>query len=334
MTTSPDTAIASSGSLYAARPDIHVPAGFERNCAMGDTITLLSQPWAFLIVREAFFGARRFSDFVSRLGIPRATLSASLSSLIDDRLLETRSHSQGSAWKTYRLSQRGGELFPIYLGFVSFGDTWLTDGVPPLALYHASCRSWFSPRIVWAETGGAVDPRQIDVKLEDNYWRPRSAQEPRRRRIVKADGQMGMRACSMERLLSIVGDRWTFLILREMFHGNRSFQEFLDNLQIASNILSQRLQSLVDGGMIERPAAVGRSGYRLTAKGIDIYGPMILMKHWGDRWLMPQARPTMDFIDRASTQKRTPTVVCSCCGHTPEPLQTGYRGRDAGVFSI
>ena len=74
--------------------------------------------------------------------------------------------------------------------------------------------------------------------------------------------------------------------------------------------------------------------YLLTEKGIDIYGPMILMKDWGDRWLMPGAKPTMRFIDRLSGEERTATVVCSCCGKPPEPLQTGYRGREAGSFSI
>lgn len=321
-------------SAPSVRADKRVPAGFERNCAMGDTITLLSRPWAFLIIRETFFGARRYSDFVQRLGIPRATLTSTLNGLIAENILKAESRAGGSTWKTYRLSRRGRELFPVYLGFMSFGDTWLADGLPPLALYHKTCRSWFSPRIVWAETGAAVDPRQMAVRLEADYWRPLSEHEPRRRRVVRTHGQMGSRACSMERLLSIVGDRWTFLILREMFHGNRTFQDFLENLQIASNILAQRLQLLVDGGLIARSRNPDQQGYRLTAKGFDVYGPMILMKHWGDRWLMPDAKPTMHFVDREDGEVRTATVACSCCAAPPAPHETGYQGREAGEFVV
>ncbi|MFN0262337.1 winged helix-turn-helix transcriptional regulator [Tepidamorphus sp. 3E244] len=324
-------AIMTPDTAAGERPDRHVPSGCERNCAMGDTITLLSQPWAFLIVREIFFGARRFSDFVRTLEIPRATLSTSLTKLVEDGLIETESHAEGSSWKTYALSESGRELFPIYLGFMRFGDDWLAQGVPPLALFHHDCRSWFSPRIVWAETGERVDPRHMAVRLEANYWRAKSRQEPRRRRIVKAQGHMGVRACSMERLLSIVGDRWTFLILREMFHGNHTFQDFLENLQIASNILAQRLQFLTEAGMVARPAG-GGAGYAVTAMGLEIYGPMILMKTWGDRWLMPGARPTMHFLDKADGTPRTPEVVCSACGQPPLPARTGYREGEAGTF--
>ena len=141
------------------RADRAVPAGFERNCTMGDTITLLTRPWAFLILREAFFGARRFSQFVHRLAIPRATLAATLAALVDEGLLVAESRGEDTTWKNYRLSDKSRDLFPVFLGFMWFGDKWLGDTLPPLALFHKACGSWFSPRIVWAETGEAVDPR-------------------------------------------------------------------------------------------------------------------------------------------------------------------------------
>jgi hypothetical protein len=60
-----------------------------------------------------------------------------------------------------------------------------------------------------------------------------------------------------------------------------------------------------------------------------MYGPMILLKSWGDRWLRPKARPTMHFVDRASRALRHPKVVCSCCRRETPAHEvryiTGYR---------
>ncbi|MCB1471613.1 MAG: helix-turn-helix transcriptional regulator [Rhodobiaceae bacterium] len=307
------------------RADRAVPAGFERNCTMGDTITLLTRPWAFLILREAFFGARRYSQFVRRLAIPRATLAATLAALVDEGLLVAESRGEDTTWKNYRLTGKSRDLFPVFLGFMWFGDKWLGDGLPPLALFHKACGSWFSPRIVWAETGEAVDPRPVAVKLAADYWRRQPASEPRRRRVRTAGERAGGRPCSVERLLSIVGDRWTFLILREFFHGNTQFQDFLDNLPISSSILSGRLGYLVSVGFIERGDESARSGYALTRKGLDIYGPMILMKHWGDAWLRDGKRPAMQFVDARSRDERTAVLVCSSCGEAPDPRDVAYR---------
>ena len=117
----------------------------------------------------------------------------------------------------------------------------------------------------------------------------------------------------------------SFFILREFFHGNTQFQDFLDNLPISSSILSGRLGYLVSVGFIERGDESARSGYALTRKGLDIYGPMILMKHWGDAWLRDGKRPAMQFVDARSRDERTAVLVCSSCGEAPDPRDVAYR---------
>lgn len=291
-----------------------VPRGMERNCSIGDSISILSDTWVFLVIREAFFGAKRFTEFSERLGIPRATLAATLRRLVDTGILHARNLADAKSWKYYDLSRSGLDLYPVFQGLLWFGDKWLQPAPPPLALFHLSCGSWFSPCIVWSETGTAVDPCDVGVVLADDYWREPASVEERHRRVTRnAINPVGRRPCSVERALSIVGDRWTFLILREFFHGNNRFDGFMRNLPIASNILSDRLQRLRKAQMIERGSAEASAAYRLTQKGRDMYGPMILLKSWGDRWLRPMARPTMDFADRASGALRHPKVICSCC---------------------
>jgi len=291
------------------RPDKAVPSGRERDCAMADTIAILGDTWTFLVAREAFFSARRFTDFHDRLAIPRATLTATLEKLLVAGIFELRELGAARRWKGYFLTERGLDLYPVFISLLAFGDRWLQPGCPPLALFHLDCRSWFSARIVWAETGQPVDARQVTIAVGPDYWRPASATPARQRRPWR-DGQVvGRRPCSVERTLSIIGDRWTFLILREFVHGNTRFDEIHQNLGIATNILSGRLKNLVAGGLLERSA----TAYVLTTRGWDLFAPLTLMKAWADRWLRAGRRPTQWFCGPAG-ERLEPRVACSSCG--------------------
>jgi len=95
--------------------------------------------------------------------------------------------------------------------------------------------------------------------------------------------------CSIQRTLEIVGERWTLLVLREAFYGRRRFDDFQQALGCARNILSNRLATLVDHGLLRRqpyrePGQRPRYEYRLTEKGIDLSPVLIALMRWGDRW--------------------------------------------------
>jgi DNA-binding HxlR family transcriptional regulator len=279
---------------------------------MADALAVFGDTWTFLVAREAFFSAKRFTEFSERLAIPRATLASTLDKLVEARIFETRDLGTANRWKGYVLTDRGLDLYPVFISLLAFGDRWLQPGCPPLALFHLSCWSWFSPRTVWAETGEAVDARRVAFEIDPDYWRPASAGAARTRRPWR-DGQVvGRRPCSVERTLSIVGDRWSFLILREFFHGNTRFDEIHQNLGIATNILSGRLKNLVAGGLLERGGPGG--AYGLTAEGWDLFGPLALMKSWADRWMRQGRAPTMRFRDLRTGRSLNPAVVCSACG--------------------
>ncbi|QEL22889.1 helix-turn-helix transcriptional regulator [Bosea sp. F3-2] len=279
----------------ASRPDKFAPAGRERDSEISDTLQILTDPWRFLILREAFFGAERFNEFAVRLQIPRATLTKSLNSLVEGGLLDTRLLSEGpGSWKRYILTESGRDLFPVLLGLMWYGDKWLWEGVPPLALFHVPTRTWFSPQFVWDHDGSDLNPRAVRFEVDVDYWRPRE-EIPRSYRTDRDGQSRGKRPCSMERTLALVGDRWTFMIFQEFFHGNKRFDEFQRNLNIATNVLSSRLDNLVVHGFLEKRADEN-GAYRLTPKGRDIYNPMVLLKTWGDNWLRRDRRPTSRFV--------------------------------------
>jgi DNA-binding HxlR family transcriptional regulator len=94
--------------------------------------------------------------------------------------------------------------------------------------------------------------------------------------------------CSIARALEIVGERWTLLIIRDAFLGLRRFDQFQESLGIARNVLTDRLNRLVEEGILtrvrysERPE---RYEYRLTSKGRDLAVTLAGLRQWGDKYL-------------------------------------------------
>ena len=128
--------------------------------------------------------------------------------------------------------------------------------------------------------------------------------------------------CSVQRALSIVGDRWSILVLREAFNGVRRFDELQRNLGIARNILAARLQTLVGAGILERrryQERPERFEYRLTKKGADLWPVMIALMQWGDQY-MADSGPPVQIVHKACGHTIEPTMACPDCG---EPL-TAY----------
>lgn len=119
----------------------------------------------------------------------------------------------------------------------------------------------------------------------------------------------------MEAALNEVGDRWTFLILRETFFGVRRFVDFQRNLGVARNLLSARLAQLVDHGVLERrlyQTRPERHEYRLTEKGSDLYGVTVAMMRWGDSWLMD--RPPLRLSHSTDDGDLEQVLRCTTCG--------------------
>jgi DNA-binding HxlR family transcriptional regulator len=94
--------------------------------------------------------------------------------------------------------------------------------------------------------------------------------------------------CSIARTLELVGERWTLLIVRDALLGVRRFDDFQESLGVARNVLADRLNRLVDEGILERKKYSERPPrfeYRLTEKGRDLAVPVLALMQWGDRHL-------------------------------------------------
>src|SRR6267378_30350 len=108
--------------------------------------------------------------------------------------------------------------------------------------------------------------------------------------------------CSIARALEVVGERWTLLIVRDAFLGLRRFEQFQESLGIARNVLTDRLNRLVDEEILERvPYSERRYEYRLTKKGRDLNIALAGLRQWGDKYISEQP-PTV--LRRKSDKKR------------------------------
>ena len=93
--------------------------------------------------------------------------------------------------------------------------------------------------------------------------------------------------CGLPQALEVMGERWSFMILRASFNGVHHFEEFLSELGIARNILSNRLAKLVDHGILKRepcPEDRRKIEYRLTDKGLDLLPAMLALRQWGQKY--------------------------------------------------
>jgi DNA-binding HxlR family transcriptional regulator len=128
--------------------------------------------------------------------------------------------------------------------------------------------------------------------------------------------EVGETHCSVARTLSVIGDPWTLLILRDVFLGIRRFDDFQSRLNVTRHLLSDRLKKLVQAGILrrepyqERPV---RYEYRLTEKGHELFPVLMALVQWGDRWMSGNEAPPLTLTHRPCGHVMTPIMVCPHC---------------------
>ncbi len=150
--------------------------------------------------------------------------------------------------------------------------------------------------------------------------------------MARAD--LARQTCTIARAVSLVGDEWTFMILREMFLGGRRFDDFQRQTGASAALLSQRLKKLEAEGVIRKEAYSERPvrfEYRMTAMGRELWPAVITLKQWGDKWLGDGPAP-VEIVHKSCGHVTEPQMTCSECGepmaahdaepHLSEPFDT------------
>ncbi|HEV3035607.1 MAG TPA: helix-turn-helix domain-containing protein [Solirubrobacteraceae bacterium] len=133
--------------------------------------------------------------------------------------------------------------------------------------------------------------------------------------------------CSIAAALGVLGERWTMLVMREILLGRRRFAEIRDELAVAPNILSDRLDTLVAQGLLRR-RRYGKHPdaheYLPTRKGVDMNPVLVALMQWGDRYAAPSGPPRV-YVHTACGHDARPELRCGQCSEELNPWELKVR---------
>jgi DNA-binding HxlR family transcriptional regulator len=128
--------------------------------------------------------------------------------------------------------------------------------------------------------------------------------------------------CPVARTLSVIGDRWTILILRDAMRGASRFDDFHGRLKCSRAIVSDRLSGLVERGVLVREqyeAHPPRFDYRLTEMGRSLAPVLMTMSQWAETWMPLPGVPRIERIHLTCGHAFQPALHCSECGEKIGP---------------
>jgi DNA-binding HxlR family transcriptional regulator len=134
------------------------------NCSIARTLGVVGEKWTLLILREAFYGVRRFDDFHTALGCARNLLASRLKTLVVHGLLERVGYTdeRGRGRHEYKLTDKGRDLFPVVVALMQWGDRWTADEAgPAVQMFHRECGAPVTAELTCGAGHSALGARDI-----------------------------------------------------------------------------------------------------------------------------------------------------------------------------
>lgn len=133
----------------------------DMNCSVAQALEVVGDPWTLLVVRDVMFGFHRFNDLQERLGIARNTLTARLTTLVADGVLDKVAYQDNPERFEYRLTAKGRALSPVIVTLMQWGDEWSDLPEPPVRLVEEASGRRLDPVLVDRTSGEALDRLQV-----------------------------------------------------------------------------------------------------------------------------------------------------------------------------
>ena len=273
--------------------------------------------WALLILRDAFLGRSRFEEFIQHTGASRSTLTRRLNTLIEAEVLYKKNY--GKRYQ-YKLTSKGLGLFQASLLSWEWESNWAdsnSDQLPPV-LFHRQCESNLTPVTVCVHCEKTLRLEDVEwPAIDQNIKQQLGAIQSFNKRRVRTSSAREAQDLSLATVSDLVGDRWTLLLLITAFLGENRYDGFQKALNIASNILTARLNILVDAKIFERELYLKnppRHEYGLTKKGFDLYPLVMALRQWVLDWLPNSAEV---LIHKPCANLLKMEVRCKCCNEIP-----------------
>lgn len=282
--------------------------------------------WSLTLVLAMMRGERTFGGLMTATGMASRLLTARLRSLERTGIVMRMPYSVRPLRHDYHLTNKGESIFGPILHMLRWEQTHGGGSRRGIAaIQHVPCNRLLKPELRCGACLEAVTARDIALKVSRASTQHTPARRTSHRRsIVNSCDHAAVRQM-LGPSLDIFGDKWGIEILVCAFFRVRRFGEFRDRTGISANILSDRLERLTAAGVL---SAGGRGeaepGYRLTNKGIDLYGVIVSIEAWADAWIGDRYRSPVRLIHRGCGAVFHPVTVCAHCSTVARRMDIAF----------
>jgi len=278
----------------------------------------IGDKWCLLILQEVFWGINSFNEMLAATGVSKGVLSERLKWLQSIDCLHKKADGEGGKRMRYHLTRKSIDLYDSALMAVAWERRFYnTPELDAVTLRHLKCGQLFEPQMHCRACKGDINLREVTYKPGPGATHDERQKKVRRRSSLSVLDAPSNRSL-YKNLVNLVGDRWTANVIALSFHGLTRFDQFHQELPVATNILADRLKFLVDEGVfrqsvyLQRPL---RHEYCLTEKGEALYPWFLALLQWGDKWcnLADGGKP-MRLTHEPCGRGLHGQVECSACG--------------------
>jgi DNA-binding HxlR family transcriptional regulator len=289
-----------------------------RASSINRALDQIGDKWCLLILQEVFWGINSFNEMLAATGVSKGVLSERLKWLQSIDCLQRKPDCEGGKRMRYHLTRKSLDLYACALMAVTwerrFYSTPELDGV---TLVHRKCGEPFEPRIRCRACNGEIHFAEVSYMPGSGAGLDERRKKVRRRSSLSMEDVPSSRSL-YKNLVNLLGDRWTANVIALAYHGLTRFDQFHQELPVATNILADRLKFLVEEGIFRQSAYQQRPlryEYILTEKGEALYPWFLALLQWGDKWCSPDGggRPMrLKHIPCGNSLRGQ--VQCSACG--------------------
>jgi DNA-binding HxlR family transcriptional regulator len=301
------------------------------NQAIADGLDVIGDRWTLLILRAAFYGANRFDALQEATGASRSTLTRRLNALIEHEIFYKHPYSTAANRFEYKFTEKGLGLLGPSLLAAKWESDWKTANYVDMSgrLFHRHCNAYMEPKVVcrackqdllfeqvaWPQLSQHIESQLDEIRTYNTQHRKRVAS------VREAD-------LGFSNLASLIGDRWTLLVLISAFLGVQRYDAFLTRLNTPPSVLSERLKQLVSNHIfdkVEYQKNPPRYNYILTNKGTALFPFVMTLRQWVAGGLSGE-NLSSPLTHSNCGEPLVIDIVCNQCEHKPWPADVEFRG--------
>jgi DNA-binding HxlR family transcriptional regulator len=307
-----------------------MPEQLILNQAIADGLDVIGDRWTLLILRSAFYGVNRFDAFQAATGASRSTLTRRLNALIEHQIFYKHPYSSAANRFEYKFTEKGLGLLGPSLLAARWESDWKTADYVDISgrLFHHHCNAYMKPKVVCRACKkdllfDEVAWPQLSQQLESQLEEIRTYNTQHRKRVSSiAAADLGN-----SNLASLIGDRWTLLVLIASFFGVQRYDAFLTRLNTPPSVLSKRLKQLVSNRIfdkVEYQQNPPRHNYILTSKGTALFPFVMTLRQWVAGNLGGE-NDSSPLTHEKCGKPLVIDIVCDQCEHKPWPSDLEIR---------